>query len=339
MDAPRSSEAGLRGPREAVGQGRGRRRSRTLRALVASCVALVTSAVLVTSAGASHGSVADAAAAPSCNIKGALYGLLVPNVSAGQSINIDCKNFPANHPYLLVEASLLVAIDPAASPLLTGQATSVPGLLGIIAASPLLNAQSVAFPTSNSSGVINYNYTVPSSQPLDPNATCPPTTEEINSGLIGCAVAMIDLESFQPVVAGTFVLEWKGDPLLPPDPTLKLSNPSGAMTGQRVGVSDVPGAKTFWWLATLESIEAGLGGGGGTSGPIPVVVKNGRKKLVSTAAVTPASYNGTTFTPPALSGYFLAPARGKHTIKVSLTADLLGIDFTIQQSAKEKVIP
>jgi hypothetical protein len=306
--------------------------------LVASCVTLVTCAVVVAGGAGGRGSVADAAAAPSCAVKGALYGLLVPNVSAGQSVNLDCKNFPANHPYLLVEASLLVAIDPAAAPLLTGQATSVPGLLAIIAATPELNALSVAFPTSNSSGVLNYNYTVPSSSPLDPNATCPPTTEEINSGLIGCAVAMIDLESFKPVVAGTFVLEWKGDPLLPPDPTLKLS-PTITTTGQRVSVSDVPGAKTFWWLATLESIEAGLGGGGGSSGPVPVVVKNGRKKLVSTAVVTPASYNGTTFTPPALSGYFLAPARGKHTIKMTLTADLLGIDFSILQSAKMKVIP
>jgi hypothetical protein len=149
---------------------------------------------------------------------------------------------------------------------------------------------------------------------------------------------MIDLESFKPVVAGTFVLEWKGDPLLPPDPTLKLS-PTTPVTGQHVNVSDIPGSKTFWWLATLESIEAGLGGGGGSTGPVPVVVKNGRKKLVSKAVVTPASYNGVTFTPPVLSGYFLAPARGKHTIKMSLTADLLGIDFTIQQTAKLKVIP
>jgi hypothetical protein len=287
----------------------------------------------------SGGSVAEAATAPTCAVKGAFFGLLVANVSGGSVVNINCKHFPANHPYLLAEASLLVAIDPAAKPLLTGQATSVPGLLGIIAAVPELNALSLAFPTSNSSGDINFNYTVPTSQPLGPDASCPPTTEEINSGLIGCAVAMIDLESFKPVVAGTFVLEFKGDPLLPPNPTLALS-PAITTTGQHVHVSDIPGTKTYWWLATLASIVAGLGGGGGGSGPIPVVVKKGNHKLVSTAAVTPASFNGVTFTPPSLSGYFLAPAKGKHTIKVTLDTTLLpGLSFSSMASAKIKVLP
>ncbi len=338
MDAQRHS-AGSRGLREDGHHVRGRRRHGALRVLVASCVALVTCTVVVAGGAGSRGSVAEAAAAPSCNVKGAFFGLLVANAVGGGSVNIACKNFPANHPYLLVEASLLVAIDPAAAPLLTGQATSLPGLLGIIAATPELNALSVALPTSNSSGVLDTTYTIPKSQPPGPDASCPPTTEEINSGLIGCAVAMIDLESFKPVVAGTFVLEWKGDPLLPPDPTLSLS-PTITKTGQRVQVRDAPGTKTYWWLATLASIVNGLGGGGGGSGPIPVVIKNGRKKLVTTAAVTPASFNGTTFTPPVLSGYFLAPAKGKHNIKATLTATLLpGLSFSVQAFAKMKVIP
>ncbi len=324
------------GSRETTHRVRMRRRW-ARRALLAWCVALVTCVVVVTGDGSFRGSVAEAAAAPSCLVKGAFFGLLVPNATPGESINLNCKNFPANHPYLLVEASLLVAIDPAAAPLLTGQATSVPGLLGIIAALPELNALSVAFPTSNSSGVLNYNYTVPSSQPPDPNATCPPTTEEINSGLIGCAVAMIDLESFKPVVAGTFVLEFKGDPLLPPDPTLKLSTTTAAV-GQHVGLSDIPGAKTYWWLATLESIEAGLGGGGGSSGPVPVAVKGGGRKTFSKAAVTPASYNGTTFTPPKLSGYFVAKAKGRHWVHVTLNANLgPGLSFSTVQSARIRV--
>ncbi len=338
MDAQHGSVMGPRGPREVADRTRGRTR-RALRVMAASCIALVTCAVVVAGSAGSRGSVAEAAAAPSCNVKGAFFGLLVPNATGGSSVNIDCKNFPANHPYLLVEASLLVAIDPSAAPLLTGQATSVPGLLAIIAATPELKALSVAFPTSNSSGVLDTTYTIPTSQPPGPDASCPPTTVEINSGLIGCAVAMIDLESFKPVVAGTFVLEWKGDPLLPPNPTLSLS-PTSTTTGQPVQVRDIPGTKDFWWLATLESIVNGLGGGGGGSGPIPVVVKNGRKKLVSTAAVTPASFNGTTFTPPVLSGHFLAPARGKHNIKATLTATLLpGLSFSVDASAKMKVLP
>ena len=334
MDARTDTVAGSPGSREPAGRVRNPGR-RAWRVLVAWSVALVTCAVVVTGGG-SRLPGAAAAAAPSCVFTGPAIGQLVLSVSYGESINLNCKNFPANHPYLLVEASLLVAIDPAAKPLLTGQATSVPGLLAVIAALPELNPLSVAFPTSNSSGVLNYNYKVPSSQPPDPNATCPPTTLELHSGLIGCAVAMIDLESFKPVVTGTFVLNFKAQPLFQPDPTLYLS-PNSATVGQHVSVSDFPGAQSYWWLATLVSLEANLSGSGGSSGPIPVVVKSGGRKTASKAVVTPASYNGTTFTPPKLSGYFVAKVKGRHAVNVSLNANLLGIAVSNVASARIKV--
>ncbi|HEY5026150.1 MAG TPA: hypothetical protein VII76_14330 [Acidimicrobiales bacterium] len=302
--------------------------------MAASSVALLACATGVIGGGGALPT-ASAAAAPSCVFKGPAIGQLVLAVSYGESININCENFPANHPYLLVEASLLVAVDPAAKPLLDGQATSVPGLLAIIAALPELNPLSVAFPTSNSSGVLNYNYTVPSSQPPDPNAKCPPTTIELNAGLIGCAVAMIDLESFKPVVVGTMVLTFKGQSLFATNPTLFLT-PNAATVGQHVAVSDFPGAQTYWWLSTLVSLEAGLSGGGG-SGPIPVLVKAGGRKAFSKAAVAPATYNGTTFTPPKLSGYFIAKVKGRHTVNVFLKANLLGIGLSNSASAKIRV--
>lgn len=323
--SPRSREAG---PRVRT------RRHLALRILGAWCVALVTCAAVVAGTGGSTVAVA-AAVAPSCVFNGPAIGQLVLAVSYGEKINMNCKNFPANHPYLLVEASLLVAVDPAAKPLLQGQATSVPGLLAIIAALPELNPLSVAFPTSNSSGVLNYNYTVPSSQPPDPNAKCPPTTVQLNSGLIGCAVAMIDLESFKPVVAGTMVLTFKGQSLFATNPTLFLT-PNAATVGQHVAVSDFPGAQTYWWLSTLVSLEAGLSGGGG-SGPIPVVVRSGGRKTLSKAAVAPATYNGVTFTPPKLSGYFVAKTKGRHKVNVILSASLLGIGLSNSASANLKV--
>jgi hypothetical protein len=280
---------------------------------------------------------AAAASGPACTFKGPAIGALVISVTPGEVINISCSGFPASHPYLLVEASLLVAIDPAAKPLLTGQTTSVPGLLAVIAATPELNALSVAFPSSDANGNLNYNYTVPTSQPPDPNATCPPTTQELNSGLIGCAVAMIDLTSFKPVVAGTFVMNYKGQPFFPPNPTLALST-SVATRGQFVSVSDAPGAKTFWWLATLVSLYANLGGSGGSGGPIPVVVRVGGSKAVTNAAVAPATYNGSVFTPPKLSGSFIAKGRGKPKVIVSLNASLLGIPVSNIATQKLRVI-
>jgi hypothetical protein len=326
-DRPRASHRARRGTAGATAR-------KSARVLGAVSVGLVVCVGTLTGAVGAAPPAASAAAAPSCAFSSPSFGQLVLDVTPGESINVDCKNFPTNHPYLLVEASLLVAVDPNAKPLLEGQATSVPGLLAIIAALPELNALSVAFPTSDSSGVLNYNYTVPTSQPPDPNATCPPTTEELNSGLIGCAVAMIDLESFKPVVVGTFVLSYKGDPLFPADPTLHLST-THAVRGQRVLVSDIPGAKTFWWLSTLVSLEAGLSGGSGT-GPIPVVVRAGGK-AISNAVVTPASYDGITFTPPALSGGFIARGHGRENVKVTLGAVLLGFGLSNAATAKMSV--
>ena len=89
-------------------------------------------------------------------------------------------------------------------------------------------------------------------------------------------------------------------------------------------VSDAPGATTYWWLATLESIEAGLGGGSG-GGPVPVVVTVGRQATVASKAfVAPATYNGATFTPPKLSGSFVVGKSAGGKVTVSLPATLLG---------------
>jgi hypothetical protein len=279
--------------------------------------------------------VAGAAAAPTCVFNGGgIFGPLVVNVTAGESINIDCKNFPDNHPYLLITTSLLVAVDPAAKPLLTGQVTSLPGLLGVIAALPEMNATSTAFPTSNGSGVLDTNYTVPTSQATDPNATCPPTTEQLRSGLIGCAVAMIDLESFKPVVEGTMVLSYKGQQIFQPNPTLKLA-PTVVKAGQKVSLSDIPGATTYWWLATLVDLESNLGGGGGGgSGVYPVTVTGVGKKVVNTGIVTPASYNGSVFTPPKLSGYFIPKGKGRKKVTVTLATTLLGFGLSNQATGK-----
>jgi hypothetical protein len=304
------------------------------RGFVALCVLLTTCAVTI-GAVATSAAPAGAAAGPACTFPSPSFSQLVLNVSLGESLHLHCTGMGDDHPYLLIEASLLVAIDPAAAPLLQGKATSLPGLLAIISALPELNPLSVAFPESNSSGVLDTNYTVPTSQPPDPNATCPPTAEELASGLIGCAVAMIDLETFKPVVPGTMVLNFKGDPLFPlTNPTVGLSTTT-ATKGQHVTISDAKGATTYWWLATLVDLEANLGGGGGSAGPIPVKVKVSGHKGVG--SVAPATYNGTTLTPPKLSGSFTAKGRGREKVNVTLSANLLGFGLSIAGSAKLNV--
>jgi hypothetical protein len=309
-------------------------RGRGLRVIVALAVVLLSCA-LVGVANQSAG--VAATATPACTIAGSLAGKpLVTNVTQGESIGVSCTGLSDVTPYLFVTTSLLLAIDPAAAPLLTGQATSVPGLLSIIDALPVINAASASIVTSNLSGGLTTNYTVPTTQALDPNAVCPPTTEQINSGLIGCAVAMIDLTTFKPVTAGTFVLEYKGDPLFPPSPTLALSA-KVANAGQSVSVSDAPGATTYWWMATLSALDALLSGS--TGGPADVTVMVGAKKAVSTATVTPASYSDSVFTPPKLSGTFVATKRrGKHVVTVLLSADLLGFFLSNVATQKLKIV-
>jgi len=310
-----------------------RRRSRPLRVLTAACVAL-TSMVALVAQGVASAPPAAAAKGPTCTFSAPSHTVLqvVLNASAGEVVNTSCKGLPASTEFLQIELSLTAAIDPTASTLLTGgSVTSVAGLLSLIAITPELNALSVNFSSSNSSGDLNVNYTVPSSQPLDPNSTCPPSTEEFNSGLIGCAVAMIDLSNFKPVTAATFLLHYPG-PFLPPDPTLYLS-PQTVTNGQTVKASDAPGAKTYWWVATLADLEALLSGGTAPSS-FPLTIRVGGRKAKGVVSVTPASYNNVTFTPPALSGSFIARGPGKKKKVIGgLIADVLGLGLSNNATA------
>jgi len=308
-----------------------------MRVLVAGCVMLVICSVTLTGV-AGTGSPASAAAAPTCKFTGPAVGQLVGNITPGESVNVFCKGFPANNPYLLVTTSLLVAINPAAKPLLTGQVETLPGILALISALPEMNAQSVELPFSNSSGVLNTNYTVPTSQALDPNAVCPPTKQQFNSGLIGCAVAMIDVLTGKPVVEGTFLLNYKTQPLFPPDPTVQ-ANPAVGTRGHRETLSDANGATSYWWLATLVSVFNNLSGGTST-GSVPVVLRVGGRKVPGGASVAAATYNNdVTFTPPRLSGSFIAKKAGHEAIQVTLDANLLGNPLSIAVKTKLKVLP
>ena len=66
----------------------------------------------------------------------------------------------------------------------------------------------------------------------------------------------------------------------------------------------------------------------------PVTVTGAGKNLKSTAAVTPATYNGTIFTPPKLSGYFIAKGQGRKKVTVTLNANLLGFGLSIGASGR-----
>lgn len=277
----------------------------------------------------------SASSGPKCTFNGSSLPL-VTGVSAGSKIAVSCTGLPPLHPYLLVGTSLVLAIDPAAAPLLSGQLTSLSGLMALLTALKEIDLPSAITPISDLSGNLSVDWTVPRFQPLDPNAACPPSQQEFNSGLLGCALAMIDLTSFKPVGAGSALFEFAGFPLFPPKPTLALSAPKAA-PNETVSVSDAKGATTYWWLSTLSTLESALGGGTGSSPAVKVtLVENGKSvPAESNAHVAPATYNSGVFTPPVLSGGFTVPTTvtGALTVDVELTAPLDGIPLANTASA------
>jgi Bacterial Ig domain len=316
--------------------------ARLIRTLLAASVLLA--AIVVTALDDHQGNAAGAATVaprvsstgPQCTFNGSSLPL-VTGVSGGDKIAINCSGLPVLHPYLVVGASLLLAIDPAAKPLLTGQLVSLGALNALLAALKEIDLASEAFPISDLSGHLSLDWTVPKFQPLDPNASCPPTQQEFNSGLLGCAVAMIDLTTFKPVAAGSALFEYSGFSLLPPNPTLALSA-STAVPNQTLLASDVPGATTYWWVSTLAALQAGLGGGSASVPTVAVTLidpKGTKVAVASSVHVTPATYNGTTFFPPALSGGFVVPTSvaGPETVNIQVGSVLDGLPLANSASA------
>lgn len=290
-----------------------------------SVVTVLCSAVAVS--GTASASTAGSDATATCSFNGSNSPLIM-GVKTGATIAIDCAGLPALHPYLVVEVSLLAAIDPQAASALAGLTSSPTAVLGVLAAVPEINLKSAAFPTSDLNGNLTENWTVPSTNPPDPNASCPPSKEQFASGLLGCAIAMIDLTSGGPVDAGSALMEYKGFSELPLPPSMQLS-PTSAGAGQTVSVSDVTFKKaskdTYWWLPTLISLVALLGS---SAGPPAITVTVGSTPVSSSGiSVVGASYNGTTFTPPKLSGSFVVPPglSGPQYVSISFETNILGL--------------
>ena len=94
------------------------------------------------------------------------------NATPGEKVAISCTGLGALHPYLVMETSLLLAIDPAAKPLLTGQVASLPGLLSLLDSLPEVNTAALTFPVSDLSGNLNMTYTLPTSHAARSRMPC-----------------------------------------------------------------------------------------------------------------------------------------------------------------------
>jgi hypothetical protein len=301
-------------------------RGRWIRIVTATSVALALCSAVGFS-GAASAATAGSDATATCTFNGGASPL-IQGIKKGTTVAIACAGLPANHPYVVLEVSLLAAVNPQAAAALSGGITSPTGVLGTLAAVPEINISSAALPVTDSNGNLNLNYRVPKSNPPDPNATCPPSTEQFNSGLLGCAIATIDLESGSPVGAGSGLMEFKGFPELPPPPSMALS-PTSAGAGQTVSVSDVTFKKakkdTYWWLPTLVTLAALLGA---SAGPPAINLTVGGVPVDSSGvSIVGATYDGTTFTPPKLSGSFTVPPglSGPQPVSIVFGTSLLGL--------------
>jgi hypothetical protein len=282
---------------------------------------------------------AAAPAAPACTFNGSSLPIVF-SASPGQKIALNCTGLSPLHPYLVFEVSLLLGIDPKAAPLLSGNITSLSGLMALLSALPEINPAALAFPFTDLSGHLKESYTLPTSHAVDPKATCPPSQAELNMGLIGCALATIDLTTFKVVAPGSALINFKGQPVFPLSPTLALSATT-ATPGQVVHVSDAPGATTYWWMSTLGRLASLLGAG---SGPPPVVTVSlaggtgHSRTAVNKITVTPAVYNYPVLTPPKISGGFTVPAiHGDEKVTVTYAASLLGLTILNTASAPTRL--
>src|SRR5450631_1336542 len=145
---------------------------RSIRILVALSV-VVLSCLVVSNAGSTARAGAATPSGPTCTFNGSSLPL-VTGVSAGTPIAISCKGMGVLHPYLVIGTSLLLGIDPAAAPLLSGQVVSLAGLTAILAALPELDLLSEALPISGSHVDLKLTWPVPTFQLLDLKAGCPP---------------------------------------------------------------------------------------------------------------------------------------------------------------------
>jgi hypothetical protein len=287
----------------------------------------------------------SAGTTPSCSFDNSSLPL-VTGVTPGSSVSVSCAGEKPDQLVAVAQASLLIGLIPGVGSLFgsgpsdKGKLLSLlKGLPSELAALAEIAPGSLHLVTTSSTGTLDYTYVVPPFWALDHHASCPPSTQQFAEGVIGCALVLIDVNTIGLLPGGYALLSSQSNLLsavpLTQTPTLAVS-PATAAPGRTVSLSDVAGASTYWWLATLAYLEGILSGG--AAAPALTVTVDGRTAS-NNATVSPAVYRNFMLTPPRLSGTFTVPSGvppGPQTVKVSLQASLLGIP--VPQSASTTII-
>jgi len=294
-----------------------------LLALLAATSSLLVSGLTLSSGG----SVSAAAPVSPCNevvsvapgtVVATASGVLIVGVKAGSSkITIDC-NVSSTATYAL-QSSLLgglgsTSVTPSNEADVATMATFARSTTdkGCPAATAgLCTVTTIAVPSTFAS--------------TDNKAACPPTQAQIDAGLFGCAVTVVN-SSLAPLPGGEFLLTYAGQPL-PSDPTIAASPLKGGV-GDKITLADAGGPK-YWWGNAIEAVQAATlsttpmaapatcktGGGYGFVPTAFLAVKWFSSPTVtpinaSAAGVTISNdcYDGTTLYAPSLGGTITVPA-------------------------------
>ncbi len=303
---------------------------RKLRAQFGVLVLLgATSSLFVTGLTLSSGGAASAATPASpCNevvstapgtVVATPSGSLVVGVKAGTSVlTIDC-NLSSTAAYAL-QASLLGGISS------TGVTPSNEADVATLATFAK-STTNTGCPAATAGLCTVATLAVPKTfAATDANAACPPTQAQINAGLFGCAIAVVN-GSLAPLPGGEFLMTYAGQPL-PNSPTITATPLKGG-AGTVVTLADTNAANKYWWGNAIEAVQAAALSTTPVATPTSCTTGSGygnvptaflAVKWFSSPTVTPINggaagvtisndcYDGTTLFAPKLSGTTTVPA-------------------------------
>jgi hypothetical protein len=164
-------------------------------------------------------------------------------------VAISCTGLPipagvTTASFILAEASPLGGvIDPATA-------------AGSEADTAALGSLTATGTAGTNTGVGTATFTVPAAfAATDTNAKCPPTQDQVNAGLVSCAVAVV--AGTTPVNTGLLIYTTNPTPAAP---TLHLTPGTAGIAGDVFNASDNTGATSFWWGSALTTVPSAAPG-------------------------------------------------------------------------------
>jgi hypothetical protein len=190
----------------------------------------------------------------------------IPNVSPGDAIAISCTGLPVSTSVAIAPASTLAGI------LGTGESAQD---FADIAAANLSN-------TTSATGTLNATFNWPAASgttggftATNTSAQCPPTSAQINAGVVGCTLAIAAISTQAPLNVGTVI--FKGT--APAAMTLTGSH----LVGKAGDTVNVTGGTNVWGV--------GFSGAPNTTTGIPAPVITFTDSASTTTSLTPTGYS------------------------------------------------